>query len=258
MIYVVLGMARSGTTVLAETLHHSGIDMGEEIDPSVPYDAKNDYERLATKAISQEILLGDRWRSSLNMPRPDRLVITPDQALRMSAIVEGLSSRGVDWGFKYPRTVFLYPEWAEVLGPHRVIAIYRDWREMWPRYRKKRVRHHPANLLRAGRFVRRWVEYGSAIAEILESLPGDRWALFRFDELMRSPAELDLLASFVGRPIVDRRRQDLYRNRPARYPWVEILRRAADLRRGASCRAVEGRLEGLRGRFRERLAERRA
>ena len=37
MVFVLLGMHKSGTTMIAQTLHHSGIDMGVE-NPNKLYD----------------------------------------------------------------------------------------------------------------------------------------------------------------------------------------------------------------------------
>ncbi len=44
MIYVIFGMHKSGTTLVAEMLHKSGINMGD-FDESVSYDIGNQYER---------------------------------------------------------------------------------------------------------------------------------------------------------------------------------------------------------------------
>lgn len=48
MIFVVLGMHKSGTTLVSQILHHSGIPMGDGFDENVTYDGGNKYEREST------------------------------------------------------------------------------------------------------------------------------------------------------------------------------------------------------------------
>ena len=44
VIYVVLGMHKSGTTLISQILHHSGVNMGgAEIETSRSYDEGNKY-----------------------------------------------------------------------------------------------------------------------------------------------------------------------------------------------------------------------
>ena len=58
MIYVVLGMHKSGTTLVAKMLHASGINMGESIDESADYSAGNHYERQSTAELNHVLLEG--------------------------------------------------------------------------------------------------------------------------------------------------------------------------------------------------------
>ena len=55
MLYVVLGMHKSGTTLLSQVLHHSGIDMGE-IPDGVSYDKGNKYEDQESFHINMELI----------------------------------------------------------------------------------------------------------------------------------------------------------------------------------------------------------
>ncbi len=59
MIYVVLGMHKSGTTLVARTLHESGIIMGEEFPAGASY-CSNKYEAKWPQSFSDEILGAER------------------------------------------------------------------------------------------------------------------------------------------------------------------------------------------------------
>ncbi len=57
MIYIVLGMHKSGTTLVAQTLHAAGINMGD-FDESLTYDTNNKYERHDTQELNRDLLHG--------------------------------------------------------------------------------------------------------------------------------------------------------------------------------------------------------
>jgi hypothetical protein len=52
MICVFLSMHKSGTTLVSEILHHSGINMGDDIDEHVSYDRGNKYEHESTLGLN--------------------------------------------------------------------------------------------------------------------------------------------------------------------------------------------------------------
>ena len=53
MIYIILGMHKSGTTLISQILHKSGINMGN-FNEDVSYDQGNKYERPASQKINRE------------------------------------------------------------------------------------------------------------------------------------------------------------------------------------------------------------
>ena len=55
MNYVVLGMHKSGTTLVSQMLHQSGINMGD-FDPLVSYDRGNQYERESALQLDMDIM----------------------------------------------------------------------------------------------------------------------------------------------------------------------------------------------------------
>ena len=55
MVVVVLGMHKSGTSLISEILHYSGIDMIEQ-DSTLGYDEGFHHERRATSEINKDLL----------------------------------------------------------------------------------------------------------------------------------------------------------------------------------------------------------
>lgn len=132
---LVLGMHRSGTTLIARTLARLGVFMGADLDPN--------HEANAFQALNQFVLAqaGARW----DHPEPaealleraelrdlfrghlDRMVHSPymrrftGTRLGRCAALEGLGP----WGWKDPRTLLLLPIWLEVFPSARLIHVRR-------------------------------------------------------------------------------------------------------------------------------------
>ncbi|HPF69112.1 MAG TPA: sulfotransferase [Candidatus Krumholzibacteria bacterium] len=245
MIYVVLGMHKSGTTLVSQILHRSGIDMGD-FDESVSYDGGNKYERDEPVELDMAIM-GAPDTEVLFVETPDQPVMTAEQRARMRAIIADCSARHADWGFKDPRACLLYDLWAEELPPHRIIAVHRDPDEVWPHFKWRGLRRHHTNLHRAYAYLRRWHEHNAALLRILPHTSCE-WIMLGHRELMSDPAEFARLERFVGRPLTDARRPELYRNRPSR---DIVLRTAAWLlarRRGLRSGPTMAALAALRRR----------
>ncbi|RMF01499.1 MAG: hypothetical protein D6768_10500 [Chloroflexi bacterium] len=219
MIYVVLGMHKSGTTLVSQILHHSGINMGESISADVNYDQGNKYERQATLQLNQEILSGTGV-NSIDLTAPTGLQLSNNQRRQMMTIIGQLDKKYSDWGFKDPRTCLTYPLWASELPEHRLIVVYRSLDELWQRYRyieNPRARYRDLSV--AWKLVQRWHEYTANIIATLEQTSME-FVVLEYQRLMSTQAEFDRLQNFVGRPLTDMRRTDLYRHRqpPASLP----------------------------------------
>ncbi len=211
MIHVVLGMHKSGTTLVAETLHRSGIDMMDTVDESRGYDEGNKWERDRTKAINHE-MLGSAGAYSLQASARHGIRATPAVGERMRHVIADLSARHRDWGFKDPRTCLTYEAWAAELPEHRLIVVYRLPEEGWAHYWS--AAKSPTKRLNVmGSFLPAWCEYNTAILRALErtTMPA---IVLHYTQLMEGDGEFRRLEQFVGRPLIDRRNSGMNRSRP--------------------------------------------
>ena len=240
MIYVVLGMHKSGTTLVSRLLHHAGIPMVDEVDAS-SYDGGNKYERGTVQRIN-DALLGSEGTESLHIPpRTPRRVPEAQRAAMRSFIATQQSTDG-DWGFKDPRTCLTYPVWADVLPPHRLVAVVRSPHEIWRRYRPKRRRDLLLEPLFAWRFVRSWVKHNDMILAALDRHHRDDAIVFEFGALVSQATERERLASFLGRPLTNEVRPELYRSRVDRNRTVGLAAAAYRLVYGRKPSDVYGEL----------------
>lgn len=243
MIHIVLGMHKSGTTLVSQILHHSGVDMGD-FDESVSYDRGNKYERASVLALDMDIL-GAPDDEVLDLGVRGPLQLTEAQRARMRGIIADGQSRHADWGFKDPRLTLVYDLWAQELPEHRLIAVYRDPAEAWPRFKWRGRRLYHTNFARAASFLDRWHEHNERLLR-LAGEPGRDILFLGYHELMSDDAELQRLRDFVGRDLADRRQSGLYRGRP--HPDV-FLRAASwwrDRRTGRPAAAVLADLDAAR------------
>jgi len=213
MLYVVLGVEFSGTTLVSELMHHAGIRMIDDV--SDQYDSGGKYEHPEFQQINKQILGLSNDKVFQLRPSDCPQKIDQSQADKMSSLVERQGRRYRDWGFKDPRTVVTYPLWRALLPPHRVVAVYRDPAGNWARHRWRGLRRRYTNAWRAFVHLRQWYEHNEAILASAETL-GQDFLLLNYERLMGDEEEVGRLTSYLGRSLEDRRRASMYRSRSAK------------------------------------------
>ena len=245
MIYVVLGMHKSGTTLVTRLLHEAGIHMGD-FDEGLGYSQGQVFERHSSQLANRALLRGlqipplDYLVKRRRRPATDaagyganrdsqayvrlaaleRRLARPDAERLLAPVVAECQQNGGDWGFKDPRTCLTYAAWRRVLPEHRVVAVTRSLGQMLQRTRSSA--RHP---LRALRVVQAWTVYNWMLLRHLETCD-QPWIALSFESLMASDEPLERLAAFAGRPLPDARKPGLYRARQgAPVPaWTRALR----------------------------------
>jgi hypothetical protein len=241
-------MHKSGTTLISQILHHSGINMGENIDAQIHYDQGNKYERGSTLALDVEILgLKDESDPVIDLEPPDTLQMTEAQRARMREIIRTCNQAYTDWGFKDPRASLVYPLWAQELPEHKIVAIYRSPGEIWPRFRYKHLHYYYRNPSRAWKVLKRWCEHNISILTNLQHTQAD-FIVLNYREFMTDDAEFDRLQKFVGIKLNDQRKKGLYRNRSEEYPLINIATWLIQQQTGHSPDKIIEQLEALRPR----------
>ena len=212
MIYVILGMHKSGTTLISRILHHSGINMGD-FDDAVSYDEGNQYERNKTQRINLDILgCGDAH--SLDVVDPVRSISEGSSAPgQIHELVTGLNEKYKNWGFKDPRTCLTYPIWKKHLPEHKVIYVIRDPLELWHHYRKYIPnRKIVQRTIHGWKALRAWYIYNRMLFSYIRSEV--RPHIIQFREFMKTNQSLTKLGEYVNCGLTDCRNKSLYRSKP--------------------------------------------
>lgn len=231
MIYVVLGMHKSGTTLISQMLHYSGINMGV-FDEGLDYTDNNQFERHSTQEINRELLHGTllppmdymlrrnrqpEYNSAGYRRNKDSIAIVRLGALRkklnnadlqpLLTEIQKLHAAHNDWGYKDPRTCLTYPAWKRVLPDHRIVVVYRHYSQLVNRYRIKKY-----DLTRLYRVLYSWTLHNRAILSHIEGSAAP--AIFiSYEDMMHDDGEFERLQHFINHPLMDAREPTLYRNR---------------------------------------------
>ncbi len=244
MIYIVLGMHKSGTTLVSQLLHHAGINMGDDLEQGVSYDQGNQYERASTWHLNKDILAA-HGQISINIRRPAALTLTPAQRQCRDEIIATCNHRYADWGFKDPRTCLVYPLWADALPAHKLIIVYRDPNEPWPRYRPRHTRNRYREPFLAWKYLKSWCEHNQCILDVLRTTSHD-YLVLEYQALVTTQTEFDRLQAFVGRDLVDRRKPKLYRNRARSFRILSMMEFLLQRRHGYHPQVIMQQLEAYR------------
>ena len=129
MIVIVMGMSKSGTTLVSKTLHESGINM---YPGKIGNYNQSKYEDPDCIKILLEMFNQNRLKS-LYIPH----------TIKFTGKIQGdiknyIASKKEDWGVKQPWLTLCYPEWKQFLsGKHIVVGIKRSFEGLVSHWKKR-------------------------------------------------------------------------------------------------------------------------
>lgn len=223
MIYVVLGMHKSGTTLIAQTLHKSGINMGN-FDLNQTYDKGNKYERLETQNINKRLLnCGNAHSLDVIQPISENEYYDKKLIQNAQTMIDYLNSNYNDWGFKDPRTCLTYKFWKKILPEHKLIIVYRHPVEVEKHYVKTisaKYTQHDINKLRY-KIHCTWLMYNMQLIKIIgrEKKPS---LLINYSKYFEDNKDIMCLQKYAGRFLVDTRDFNLYRHKQNNDPEYNV------------------------------------
>jgi hypothetical protein len=205
-IFVILGMHKSGTTLISDILHQSGINMVESNQHDISYDTGSKAERLLTKEINNKVLNSEDLYSLKikNQCKFDSVTQTEIQDL-----IETLNNAHECWGFKDPRTCFTYHYWNTVIPIHKIIVVFRNPSEVWLHYWQESKWKRKAFIFLS--FFHSWCEHNEQILKCLAET-SNNFIVIEYSQFMNTEDGIKRLQKFLNRNVVDRRKKQLYRN----------------------------------------------
>ncbi|PQV65557.1 Sulfotransferase family protein [Abditibacterium utsteinense] len=207
---IVMGMMRSGTTLLAEMIHKGGTPMFEVADQVNPaYDGGIKYERPSTHEINLALLGQTQNIAGINVVGLKLHPLPPGALQDLSKEVGDQA-----WGFKDPRTTVTYPIWCEAFPRGPRLYTYRGHQEVMRFYFRSRQEMR-LRLQQARRALKAWVHFNEQILCHIASdqSAGRPVALVRYEALMENKELIGAIEKAVNVPLFDARNFDLHRNK---------------------------------------------
>ena len=199
LVVAVAGMHRSGTSMFARFLHHSGILMGERLHVdriTNPYGHYEDLEfldlqraEIARAFAGEDFLVAEEFVPSRSFM---------EDARRLAERKRQQHS-GRPWGWKDPRTTLFLREWKELLPELRVVALVRSPRSVLNSL-CRRMRAY-FSVRRKNHLLRTYTHYNCCLEQYLDSHPESAF-LLSLEQLLANPEEkLSLLGTALGHPL---------------------------------------------------------
>lgn len=123
---IVLGMHRSGTSMIAGVLHHLGVMMGEDLvigsttEQPAGYFEDREFMHLNESILTQA---GGGW---MHPPGPRSIESVTAYNDKIQELIERRNSQHQVWGWKDPRTVLTLPCYLPYLSSPRLVVVRRQ------------------------------------------------------------------------------------------------------------------------------------
>lgn len=230
---IIIGMHRSGTSLVTRLLSQLGLFTGADWDPE-------NSESIFFQGINDQVLqaAGASW----HQPSPMRgMLLDSARCQRWSTTLAGMcesaeSSRYTGtrrsqplrpmlqpWGWKDPRNTLTLPLWLRVFPQARVLHVVRNGIDVsqsliererrfsaraWVRFKREIIRplvpeswrpSRPRACTTLSTAFALWVDYLEFAAEAIRDLPAERLLEVRFEDLVAEPGDrLGAIARFAG------------------------------------------------------------
>jgi len=198
-IVMILGMHRSGTSLLANWLHHCGLNLGEEYISLKAGNEKGHFEDLEMYNLHRNILKANG--TDYLVHNKQKLIVSEQYFQQAKRIVEKRNNTYDLWGWKEPRTCLFLDKWHELVPDAKVIITFRHYNEVIDSLARRQVIAEkirtnkllgyynvftqkkywkPDNL---SKLLNTWIHYNSAILKYLNQKASDDYIVINVDNL---------------------------------------------------------------------------
>jgi len=224
---IIIGMHRSGTSMIAQRMIDFGIYMGRDINYELHAESRF-WQHLNRKIMERH---GGSWR--FVAPVIEKMHISEvvkEEANKLESLLfdecyicDFLRIRhriswyfGIRpfrlWGWKDPRSSITLPVWLSLFPKARVIHIIRNGIDSAISLHRRETKENPKNqiynkysyLTKFYEFFRLWEDYVYAIFNYCKVLSERQYFEIRYEDILRNPSdELKSILSFIKFPVSD-------------------------------------------------------
>ncbi len=218
--FILIGMHRSGTSLVAEILRDAGIFMGADCSKTHTesrffLNANHQIYSVAhaewDRPLPVNDLMAEEQVAAGVTANMRRLLDSPQLAKYLGFSrywqVRSLANLDRDWGWKDPRSTFTLPVWLRIYPRARVLNIYRNGVDVASSLRarereRSRELHNPlfsCRCLDLDRAFAVWVEYVQQSFDATAGLPAQQVYHLCYESFLQNPrAELEKMGVSLG------------------------------------------------------------
>ena len=211
---IVVGMHRSGTSLITNWLNRCGLQVGECLLESASGNVEGHFEDKEFLRIHEEILVSNNLPST-GLIYDKEINISIYQKERLQSIIKVKNQLYKQWGWKEPRTCLFLNIYRELLPRSKYIIILRDYqsvitsllkRDFFEIDKKYRSRNFLQKLIwvsfkrdwrkrkfynkNAEHYLKVWITYNEHILNMLEYLPADDYIVINYSLLEKSDRQV--------------------------------------------------------------------
>jgi len=206
---VVVGPARSGTSLIAGILYLMGVDMGQEPNPS-PSNPKGDFEDDDFRELNRAIYDTARAGSGYWTPPYFQEIqeVEPEFSDRVKNLVsKKREASGSIWGWKNPWNVLTIPLYIPHLENPYIITVFRDPMSVARSAVRHTEKYEKVPLDEAERVT---VGYFKALRSFVNKYRDYPICKVVFEDIMQNPErEVSRISSFLGINLSPKQHEDI-------------------------------------------------
>ncbi|MDE0002011.1 MAG: sulfotransferase [Rhodospirillaceae bacterium] len=119
---IILGMHRSGTSLVAGSLQAAGLRLGT-VNDQAPFNSKGNKENVRIRELNDAML--DRIGASWKRPPARQITWLRSDSRRAESLLRPYLSADRAWGFKDPRTIWTVEGWLQLLPDAQLVGVFR-------------------------------------------------------------------------------------------------------------------------------------
>lgn len=171
---IVLGMHRSGTSLLSNWLHRCGFNLGSQMLGAGNGNSEGHFEDMEIFKLHESILEENQKKYLIG---DDTTLVFSEKSYRQAEQLYLTKKDSDCWGWKEPRTCLMMELWRQIIPEYNSIVVYRDYEQVVDsiirrkqKTGKTRIERAAMNIkyqvfrnMAANRVLKSWIVYNKSI-----------------------------------------------------------------------------------------------
>ncbi len=207
-ILIILGMHRSGTSLVTNWIYLCGLNLGEDLIGKSPYNKNGHYEDRDFHNIHERIFRCNGIPYG-GLKQIDNLIVTKEQKEKLKRLIEVKNSKNQQWGWKDPRTNMFLPIYQELIPDANYLILYRDpfcvieslLRRMKDEFKRLLLKNRFSKIKyfifqkyynrkvensNIHNFALAWIQHNRKILDHLNKVPKEKYRVISYDYLIEN------------------------------------------------------------------------